>query len=371
MQIIKKGFMGTAMMAVLAISSQSFAQVKFADVSFADAQKQAAKEKKLIMVDYYTDWCKWCKVLDQRTYMDRAVGDFANERYVSIKVNAEKGEGIALAKKNGVEGYPTIVFYDSKGKEVERVVGYQDGEKFLRSLKAAEQGGMKAILGKLEKTEANNPDLWLQAANHYAETGDKLKANDAYDKVVSLDKTEAKNLKGEALYGKAFLMDAGVGQNTALKDALSQFPDRSEARQATIILVMYELDKSPDSAVTRAEAWAQRNPDDYDFFNMFAWESAQRDVHLGKAEEFANRAIFARGTTATERANALDTKAEVMFRSKRPDFAVTFSKQAIEMLDANKDKKLLKELQVNLAKYEKALSDMPASERVMFEETRK
>jgi thioredoxin-related protein len=210
MQILKKGFAAVVMTVAFAgLSSTSFAQVKFADVSFADAQKQAAKEKKIIMVDYYTDWCKWCKVLDQRTYIDREVGAFANEHYVSIKINAEKGEGIALAKQMKIEGYPTIVFYDAKGKEIERVVGYQDAEKFLRSLKAAQQGGMKAVLDKLQKTEANNANLWLAAASHYAETGDKVKANEAYDKVISLDKSEEKNLKGEALYGKAFLRAQG------------------------------------------------------------------------------------------------------------------------------------------------------------------
>jgi hypothetical protein len=135
---------------------------------------------------------------------------------------------------------------------------------------------------------------------------------------------------------------------------------------------MHELETAPDAAVARAEAWAEGNPDDYDYFNMFAWESAQRDLHLGKAEDFANRALFARGTTVQERANALDTKAEIMLRSKRPDMAVTFSREAVNMLDKDKDKKLRKELETNLAKYEKAFNDMPAAERaVLLENERK
>lgn len=348
--------------ATMSVSSLAVAQVKFDDISFADAQKQAAKEKKLIMVDYFTDWCKWCHVLDQRTYIDREVGKYANEHFVNLKINAEKGEGIALAKKNGVQGYPTIAFYDAKGKEVSRVVGFQDAEKFLRSLKTAKEGGMTSILEKLQKSEAQNPTLWLQAAGYYAEKDDIANANAAYDKVIALDKTEAKELKAEATYGKAFLLK-GDEQIAMLKTALEAYPNRSEARQATILVVMNELDKDPDAAVVRAENWAVKNMDDYDFFNMFAWEAAQRNVVLGKAEEFANRAIDARGTTVQDRANALDTKAEIMFRGGRPDFAVTFSQQAVGLLDANKDKKQLKELQANLEKYNKALAAMPESER--------
>lgn len=363
MQILKKSFYAAIAVATLSLSSVSFAQVKFADLSFADAQKQAAKENKLIMIDYFTDWCKWCHVLDQRTYNQFEVGKYANEHFVNLKINAEKGEGIALAKKNGVTGYPTIAFYDAKGKEVSRVVGFQDAEKFLRSLKVAKEGGMTTILEKLQKSEANNAMLWLQAANFYAEKADAANANAAYNKVIALDNTEEKNFKAEATYGKAFLLPKGEEQIAMLKTALEAYPKRSEARQATMIVVMYELDKDPDAAVERAEKWATHNMDDYDFFNMFAWETAMRNTHLGKAEEFANRAIDSRGVTPQERANALDTKAEIMFRSGRPDFAVVFSQQALGMLDANKDKKQLKELQANLDKYQKALAAMPESER--------
>jgi thioredoxin-related protein len=363
MQILKKSLYAAIAVATLSISSLSFAQVQFTDVSFADAQKQAAKEKKLIMVDYFTDWCKWCHVLDQRTYIDREVGKFANEHFVNLKINAEKGEGIALAKKNGVQGYPTIAFYDAKGKEIDRVVGFQDAEKFLRSLMAAKEGGITSILTKLQNAEANNAMLWLQAANYQAEKGDVVKANESYDKVIALDKTEDKAYKAEATYGKAFIMQPGAEQITMLKAALEAYPKRSEAAQATRIVVLADLDSNPDAAVERAEKWAITHQDDYDFFNEFAWEAATRNVVLGKAEEFANRAIDARGTTPQDRANALDTKAEIMFRSGRPDFATVYSKQAIGMLDATKDKKQLKVLNENFEKYNKALAAMPESER--------
>jgi thioredoxin-related protein len=363
MQILKKSLYAAIAVATLSMSSLAMAQVKFDDLSFADAQKQATKEKKLIMVDYYTDWCKWCHVLDQRTYNQFEVGKFANENFVNLKINAEKGEGIALAKKNGVSGYPTIAFYDAKGKEVSRVVGFQDAEKFLRSLKVAKEGGMTTILEKLQKSESQNAMLWLQAANHYAEQGDAGNANIAYDKTIALDNTAEKNFKAEATYGKAFLLPKGDEQIAMLKAALEAYPKRSEARQATIIVVMNDLDKDADAAIERAEKWATANMDDYDFFNMVAWECATRNVQLGKAEEFANRAIDARGVTPQERANALDTKAEIMYRGGRADFAVVFSQQAVGMLDATKDKKQLKELQANLDKYQKALAAMPESER--------
>lgn len=123
---------------VLSLSVQTLrAEVTFSDLSFDAAIAQAKKAKRVVMVDYYTDWCGWCKVLDKKTYSDANVGKYATSDFVSLKINAEKGEGIALAKKSKVQGFPTIVFYNGDGEEVHRVVGYQEAEKFLQSMKIA------------------------------------------------------------------------------------------------------------------------------------------------------------------------------------------------------------------------------------------
>src|SRR5689334_14727873 len=95
---------------VLTTSTGTYAEVHFKDLSFADALKQAKKEKKIIMVDYYTTWCGWCKRLDRDTYSSDELGKYADDNIISLKLNAEAGEGIGLAKKSGISGYPTIVF---------------------------------------------------------------------------------------------------------------------------------------------------------------------------------------------------------------------------------------------------------------------
>lgn len=124
------------------------AEVVFSELSFDDAVKQAKKDKKVIMVDYYTDWCGWCKVLDKKTYSDVAVGEYAKTSFVSLKINAEKGEGISLSKKHKVQGFPTIVFYNENGEEVHRVVGYQEADRFLQSMKIAYQNNETSLKRK-------------------------------------------------------------------------------------------------------------------------------------------------------------------------------------------------------------------------------
>ena len=59
-----------------------------------------------------------------------------NEAFVSTKFDAEKGEGIELAKKYAVKGYPTMLILDAEGKELGRLVGSsRTPEEFVQRLK--------------------------------------------------------------------------------------------------------------------------------------------------------------------------------------------------------------------------------------------
>jgi len=134
---MKKIFAFVIGLTLFASSSAGFAEVHFKDLAFADALKQAKKEKKIIMVDYYTNWCGWCKRLDRDTYSSNELGKYADSNIVSLKLNAEAGEGIGLAQKSGITGFPTIIFYNADGKEIHRVVGYKPAPGFIQEMMKA------------------------------------------------------------------------------------------------------------------------------------------------------------------------------------------------------------------------------------------
>lgn len=128
----------------LTIASTASAEVTFANVTFDEALKQAKKENKLVMVDYYTTWCGWCKVLDKKTYSNKEVGEYADANMVSLKIDAERGEGINLVRRSAIQGYPTIIFYDGDGNEVSRVVGFVEAKPFIERMKMAVSAKPKA-----------------------------------------------------------------------------------------------------------------------------------------------------------------------------------------------------------------------------------
>ena len=106
--------------------------IAFASGSFDDALAKARSEKRLVLVDVYTDWCGWCKKLDREVFSDAKVAAAASA-LVAVRVNAEKG-GEKIAERYDVQGFPTILFVDGAGNVVKRIDGYVDADEMLRIL---------------------------------------------------------------------------------------------------------------------------------------------------------------------------------------------------------------------------------------------
>lgn len=111
---------------------------------FDEGIQTAKKEKKLLLVDFYTDWCHWCKVMDEKTYGDKTVIDYVKKNVVMAKLNAETREkfkfrdayysGRELSMMFGVRGFPTTVFIDSSGGLITSVSGFIPADKFKHIL---------------------------------------------------------------------------------------------------------------------------------------------------------------------------------------------------------------------------------------------
>ena len=96
----------------------SFAQgVDFKSLTMKEAQVVAVKEKKMIFIDFYTTWCGPCKMMSSEVFTQDQVGEYFNRTFVNLKVDAEKGEGVELAKKYQVKAYPTFVVLRRMGRK--------------------------------------------------------------------------------------------------------------------------------------------------------------------------------------------------------------------------------------------------------------
>tara|TARA_B100000378_G_scaffold121600_1_gene98175 strand:- start:330 stop:779 length:450 start_codon:yes stop_codon:yes gene_type:complete len=100
--------------------------IDFYNGNYEEALQKAKTEEKLVFVYLYADWCGVCKSLKKNTLKDKEVGQFYNDEYVSLALNAEKGEGKKIAKSIGLRSYPTLLFLDGgNGRILNQVSGYK------------------------------------------------------------------------------------------------------------------------------------------------------------------------------------------------------------------------------------------------------
>jgi thiol-disulfide isomerase/thioredoxin len=93
--------------------------------------QKAKAQNKLIFMDVYTSWCGPCKKMASQTFTQKEVGDFYNTNFICYKIDAEKGEGIAIAKKYEVTAYPNCLYITGNGELAYRFVGAKDVKEVL------------------------------------------------------------------------------------------------------------------------------------------------------------------------------------------------------------------------------------------------
>jgi thioredoxin-related protein len=123
--------------------------------SYDEGTKKARESDKPILLDFYTDWCGWCKKMDKETYGSRDVQQFLNLRFIPIKINAESKEVIHvdgkemkmrdLTRKYGVRGYPTTVFLESDGNLIGPLPGYTDPDSMRKVLAYIQEKAYKKM----------------------------------------------------------------------------------------------------------------------------------------------------------------------------------------------------------------------------------
>lgn len=120
-----------------------------------EAIKLNEKEPRKIVIDVYTNWCSWCKVMDKNTFSNKIIAEYLNEKYYPVKFNAEQTEDVtilgqtfkfvpqgkrgyhelAAALLNGKLGYPSIVFMDENNQIIHLEQRYIEAKLFDMMIK--------------------------------------------------------------------------------------------------------------------------------------------------------------------------------------------------------------------------------------------
>ena len=97
----------------------------------ANALLDASNQGKMLLLDFYAQWCIACKALDANVFSHPSVIT-ALDNYVFLKVDTDEHEGVASYYK--VVGMPTLIILSAQGHEVHRSVGMIDPDEYSQRL---------------------------------------------------------------------------------------------------------------------------------------------------------------------------------------------------------------------------------------------
>lgn len=101
---------------------------------------QAKEQKKLVLLDFYADWCISCKEMEVNTFANSEVNQEL-QKFALLQADVTKNspENQELLKRFGLFGPPGILIFDLNSEELkdQRVIGYMPPQRFAERLKKA------------------------------------------------------------------------------------------------------------------------------------------------------------------------------------------------------------------------------------------
>ncbi len=254
-----------------------------------------------------------------------------------MRVDAEKGEGVDLAERYDITGYPTVIFVRAAGGEVDRIIGYLPPDRFLEELNRITSG--KNTLESIRAEVEENPHD-LDASLRY---GWKLDDQEAYAEAI--DVWRSVQLLSQDNSSEGRLGDFKVAEALALTDSiidpldayLEAVPEGEYAAQAMQGVV--QIYRSRHDIL--AEAVSYKQLVNYSvqikaatprLLNSYAWRMTQLEQNLEDALERIRLGVeLAAGDEAESRAGIMDTEAEVLWKLGRVDEALEVIAMCIKL----------------------------------------
>ncbi len=266
--------------------------------SFEQALAAAREQKKLVLLDAWASWCKYCHVMDSEVWSKDEVGRALAPEVVALRAEVDivKGTGLELRDRYQVEGLPLVLVIDpADGKALERLEGYRRAPEILEAIDRARvtAGGGRAATAQAAAT--GNPAELLRVAGQLRRSGENAGARAAAEQALSADPDCAKDAADDAAL---FLADldlaaaqpaAALARLSALAKACSAASGADEIWDRTVELAG-TVDGDPAKGAVllrRAEAF----PDDPDAQRAAAAWLVRSAKDPKRAAPFAARAL--------------------------------------------------------------------------------
>ena len=240
---------------------------------------------------------------------------------INLKIDAEKGEGIELAEKYNIRGFPTIVFTNNRGEEIDRIVGYKDPDQFFSELSRIKSGRntLPTLLTDFQ-TNPNNFSTLFKLTKKYEAMGDPASATRMINAILKAGVDSS----GTAKFFSILYQSREIQKPDGLLEYANNHPESGYLTTA-LQEAMYFIRRigknkqlEADVYVRLINSYEEENPG---MLNSFSWRMSELKLYLDLALEKVTWAIE-QTSDNKQKHMFIDTKAEILWKLNRIDEAI-------------------------------------------------
>ena len=166
--------------------------------SFQKGIETAKSKNTPIVLDLYTDWCGYCKILENKIFPEPEVSKLL-ENFITLRINAE--EFPEIAKTYRITSYPTVLFLDKNGAYLDRIVGLPSTMMLVKKLKEVyDKRNIEELLLTSLKSEPDSVILNYRLGVYYFKAFNFDKSENYFLKAHNSSKTDYPEKKMESLF---------------------------------------------------------------------------------------------------------------------------------------------------------------------------
>ena len=272
--------------------------------------------------------------MDTDTFSDSKVINFSSSNFINLKINTDTDKGFELFKKFHGISLPTILFLNSNGLEIDRIIGYYDAKNYLQKINDVVDGinTLEYFLA-IHKDYPDSSLLSLKIGNKYLERNIINEAKTFFTKVLEDSDNQYHQ---EANYRLAYL----EYENNNF-DPLINFIDNNRNSDFTYsgIRTMIRYYRGLNDTTNELNYYKKLInffPTDPNALNSYGWRMSEIEINLNDALEKTQLAVKLSNDDLNSKANILDTEAEILWKLGRIDEAIQTIEKAM-MINPEKE----------------------------------
>ncbi|MBW1616760.1 MAG: thioredoxin fold domain-containing protein [Deltaproteobacteria bacterium] len=110
---------------------------------YEEGIKLAKDQNKKIFIDFYADWCVFCKKMENETFANADIANYLNQNFIPVKVITDNEKSLSLKYK--ITGLPSFIFLDEKTKRITKLPGFVSASNLMPILQFIKTDSYKSM----------------------------------------------------------------------------------------------------------------------------------------------------------------------------------------------------------------------------------